>query len=235
LLAVKRLLTGASFSREGHQPLEPAQRVIVAHNGTQELLIPADGRSVGQAGQGHGKFMPFPSPPAVSLAPDNCFGNLQRLVTDASSSTWLLQFQGREMKGRRKIEEIRVVAEHMLAPHDITVVEILNAGKASFPGLCRVQLDAGDSERRSSPKRFDSVGVGLLPAWVPVHGLRRSLTWLQQLRLILLRLWHIASSVTTCTTLSRSPICTGARAPWRCSCAQPLVRRQGHIVPDPIS
>ncbi len=59
---------------------EPAQRAIIAHNGTWEMLIlqtdvKSDKRTKAL------EFMPLPSNPKVSLAPDGSFKNLQTLIT----------------------------------------------------------------------------------------------------------------------------------------------------------
>jgi hypothetical protein len=107
---------------------EPAQRAVVAHNGTWELLILQTEVKTDKATKAL-EFMPLPSAPEVSLAPINCFGHLQTLVTNHKLK-YIVEFPRAGIHGPRgKTEAIKVVAEHNLGPHHITIVEIQNASK----------------------------------------------------------------------------------------------------------
>ncbi len=107
---------------------EPAQRAIVAHNGTWEMLIlqtdvKSDKRTKTL------EFMPLPSNPQVSLAPDDSFKNLQTLITKHNLKYIVESSESRGGSARVKAEGVRVVAEHTLGPHHITIVEIQDSSK----------------------------------------------------------------------------------------------------------
>lgn len=107
---------------------EPAQRAIVAHNGTWEILILQTDVKTDKRTKTL-EFMPLPSNPEVSLAPDDCFKNLQTLVT-RHKLKYIVESVRMGTGGRSgKTEGISVVAEHDLGPHHITVVDIQDVNK----------------------------------------------------------------------------------------------------------
>lgn len=97
---------------------EPAQRAIIAHNGKREILIlqtdvKADRETVVV------EFMPLPSKPEVSLAPEGCFKALQEIIKKHDIQ-YLVQYRGKDARG----EGVTVVVAAQLGPHDVTVVEV---------------------------------------------------------------------------------------------------------------
>jgi Uncharacterized protein conserved in bacteria (DUF2330) len=102
---------------------EPAQRAIVAHNGTWELLILQTDVRANKAGRAV-EFMPLPANPEVSLASSTCFTNLQAII-DKHKIRYTFSAASRGLGGSgERTEGVRIVAEHDLGPHHITVVEI---------------------------------------------------------------------------------------------------------------
>lgn len=119
---------GAILLQKDIDLAEPAQRAIVAHNGTWELLILQTDVASDKPTKAL-EFMPLPSSPNVSLAPDDCFKNLQTIVTKHSVK-YIVEVPRAEVGGPRgKTEGVKVVAEHELGPHHITIAEIQDAGK----------------------------------------------------------------------------------------------------------
>ena len=102
---------------------EPAQRAIVIHNGTWQMLILQTDVIADQATKAV-EFMPLPSKPDVSLAPDDCFRNLQWIVDKHKVKYIVLAPRHGPGGPSGKSEGIEVVAEHDLGPHHVTVVEI---------------------------------------------------------------------------------------------------------------
>lgn len=104
---------------------EPAQRAIIAHNGTWELLIlQTDVMSSHKTKTL--EFMPLPSLPKVTLAPKDCFSNLQEILT-RHEIKYIIIDQSAGIGGPNgKTEGIKIVANYDLGPHSITIVEIKN-------------------------------------------------------------------------------------------------------------
>jgi hypothetical protein len=100
---------------------EPAQRAIIAHDGRREILILGTDL-VASRKTTIVEFLPLPSKPDVSLAPEGCFGALQKIV-----ETRRLVYRvprGRGGEGGGEEEGIKVVVDAHLGPHDVTVVEV---------------------------------------------------------------------------------------------------------------
>jgi hypothetical protein len=101
---------------------EPAQRAIIMHNGTWELLIlQTDVHADSQVRAL--EFMPLPSKPEVSVAPEECFKNLQLLI-DKHRIKYVIQQSRKTQDGSAQQLGVKVVSKHDLGPHQVTVVEI---------------------------------------------------------------------------------------------------------------
>jgi hypothetical protein len=93
LIAEPAVADRGAVVTEGVDLREPAQRAIVAHNGTWELLVLQTDILADKATQVV-EFMPLPSKPEVSLAPDGCFQNLQALV-EKHQLRYIVSWSGR--------------------------------------------------------------------------------------------------------------------------------------------
>lgn len=102
---------------------EPAQRAIIAHNGTWEVMIlQTDVKS--DKPTKVVEFMPLPSIPEVSIVQDTCFDNLQKII-DRHNLQYIVEFANRSIDGSsEKSERIKIVAKHEIGPHNVTVVKI---------------------------------------------------------------------------------------------------------------
>ena len=105
---------------------EPAQRAILVHNGVREwLILQTDVRAERETKIV--EFMPLPSKPEVSLAPEGCFAALRDLV-----EKYNLRYVGgprgvRAGAGGGGAEElVEIVVSAQLGPHAITVAEVKN-------------------------------------------------------------------------------------------------------------
>ena len=103
---------------------EPAQRAIIAYNGAQELLIlQTDVRAAEETTIV--EFMPLPSKPEVSLAPEGCFAELAKIV-----QTHRMSYRSRR-GGKDRHDAggaaVTVVVAAQLGPHAVTVVEVKDA------------------------------------------------------------------------------------------------------------
>ena len=102
---------------------EPAQRAIVAHNGTWEVLILQTDVKADKPTEVV-EFMPLPSTPEVSLVQDTCFENLQKII-DRYNLQYIVEFARHGVgDSSGKTEGVKVVAKHELGPHHVTVVKI---------------------------------------------------------------------------------------------------------------
>ena len=103
---------------------EPAQRAIIAYNGAQELLIlQTDVRAAEETRIV--EFMPLPSKPEVSLAPEGCFAELAKIV-----QTHRMSYRSRRGGKHRRDAggaAVTVVVAAQLGPHAVTVVEVKDA------------------------------------------------------------------------------------------------------------
>ncbi|HUU43560.1 MAG TPA: DUF2330 domain-containing protein [Planctomycetota bacterium] len=106
---------------------EPAQRAIIAFNGTREVLIlQTDVRAAEETRVV--EFMPLPSKPEVSLAPETCFAELAKIVREHR-----LAYGGRSGRTGQGVKDegagaaVVVVVTAQLGPHAVTVVEVKDA------------------------------------------------------------------------------------------------------------
>ncbi|KPJ52009.1 MAG: hypothetical protein AMS16_06990 [Planctomycetes bacterium DG_58] len=105
---------------------EPAQRAIIAYNGVREVLIlQTDVRAAEETKVV--EFMPLPSKPKVSLAPEGCFAELAKLVEKHRLRYVSRSRRGRKANGEEKGDAVKVVVAAQLGPHAVTVVEVKDA------------------------------------------------------------------------------------------------------------
>ncbi|HUV38903.1 MAG TPA: DUF2330 domain-containing protein [Planctomycetota bacterium] len=114
---------------------EPAQRAIIAHNGEREVLIlQTDVRASAETKVM--EFMPLPAKPTVSLASKECFRHLQDVLrAHRIRYVWTgwesADAAGRGVPGKgekwREEQNVTVVVEQHLGPHEVTVVEVKDA------------------------------------------------------------------------------------------------------------
>jgi len=105
---------------------EPAQRAIIVHNGTREMLILQTAVKADKATKIL-EFMPLPAKPKVSLAPKGCFAALKRIVK-AHNLRYAVRRTKAGEAGDGPSEAVKVVVTAQLGPHDVTVVEVKDAG-----------------------------------------------------------------------------------------------------------
>jgi hypothetical protein len=103
---------------------EPAQRAIVAFNGKKEIIIlQTDVRADRETPIV--EFMPLPSLPWVTLAPEDCFEQLSRILEAHE-----LRYVGWRDRSSLSIgtidsgDPVTVVVEAQLGLHEITVIEV---------------------------------------------------------------------------------------------------------------
>ncbi len=102
---------------------EPGQRAVIAHDGFEEILIlETDLKAPG--GTKALRFIPFPSEPAVSLAPAGCFERLGDILK-RHQVKYLRQLKSRS--GSSEGAPVEVLSHKTLGAHDITVVKIADA------------------------------------------------------------------------------------------------------------
>lgn len=124
------LVPGIAVADRGFVPTEdvnvaePAQRAIIVHNGSKELIIlqtevsaAAESRIV--------EFMPLPSKPEVSLAPEGCFEALAEIVK--IHDIHYLDPAWTKYGDPRPGEEVKIVFHEQLGPHGVTVAMALSA------------------------------------------------------------------------------------------------------------
>lgn len=101
---------------------EPSQKAIIAFNQGEEVLILSTELQASAPTQVI-RFIPFPSEPIVSLAPDACFQHLAKLFT-----TYQMQYlvQLRSAGGASALPVELRFHEHIGA-HDVTIVRIHSA------------------------------------------------------------------------------------------------------------
>jgi len=110
---------GAIVPVEDVKLKEPAQRAIIVHNGEEEILIlgidldSSDSTSIL-------RFIPLPSKPIVKLAPEHCFGNLQKLV-EKYKLKYVVQYKGPIIG---ESEPIKLELHKKIGAHNITVLKV---------------------------------------------------------------------------------------------------------------
>ena len=103
---------------------EPAQRAIIAHNGVREIMILQTDVKADKVTKVV-EFMPLPSEPDVSLAPEKCFAELQKII-EAHNLQYVIRYRGIKTAGV-KGEAVKVVVSEQLGPHKVIVVEVKDA------------------------------------------------------------------------------------------------------------
>jgi hypothetical protein len=107
---------------------EPAQRAVIAHDGVREILIlqtdvKADRKTKIV------EFMPLPSKPDVSLAPEGCFSALQEIIK-AHKLQYVIHYRGKNKSDTEaKAEAVTLVLSEQLGPHKVSVVEVKDANE----------------------------------------------------------------------------------------------------------
>jgi len=101
---------------------EPAQRAIIAHSGTREIIILQTDVKADRETKVV-EFMPLPSKPEVSLAPEGCFAALAKIIKKHKVRYVVKSREG----GQQTVSNVSVVVAAQLGPHDVTVVEVKDA------------------------------------------------------------------------------------------------------------
>ena len=101
---------------------EPAQRAIIAHNGARELLILQTDVKADRETKVV-EFMPLPSKPEVSLAPEGCFAAMREILKAHQVIYWM-QYRSGGAVASPAAEGVTVVVAEQLGPHAVTVVEV---------------------------------------------------------------------------------------------------------------
>lgn len=99
---------------------EPAQRAIIAHDGFEEVLILGTDFKASEQTRAL-RFIPLPSEPTVSLAPQESFAAVGRLAADRGLR-YLVQYRGDT--GAEADEAVEVLLSETIGPHDITIVHV---------------------------------------------------------------------------------------------------------------
>lgn len=105
---------------------EPAQKAIVLHNGAEEVLILETDLKASKRTE-IVRFIPFPSEPTVTLAPENAIREMGKLV-QAKRLQYITYFQtkgGGESIQKQPVAEL--VSRAKLGAHDVAVVKIHDA------------------------------------------------------------------------------------------------------------
>lgn len=117
------------LQRENVTVSEPAQKAIVLHNGSEEILILETDIKASSKTEIM-RFIPFPSEPKVSLAPENALHEVGKLV-DAKKLQYITVHHTKGGSGTRNLPVAEVVLRAKLGAHDVTVVKINDAGHFS--------------------------------------------------------------------------------------------------------
>ncbi|MHC4477239.1 MAG: DUF2330 domain-containing protein [Planctomycetota bacterium] len=101
---------------------EPAQRALIAHDGVKQILILQTDIKANKTTK-IVEFMPLPTKPEVSLAPEECFSVLQQIIK-THKLKYVIYSRG---KGDDKSEPVKLVVSEQLGPHKVSVVEVNDA------------------------------------------------------------------------------------------------------------
>ncbi len=104
---------------------EPAQKAIVLHNGSEEILI-LETDLKASARTELLRFIPFPAEPLVSLAPENALAEIGRLV-QAKKLQFITVHRTKGGSGAQNQPVAEVVSRAKLGAHDVAVVKINDA------------------------------------------------------------------------------------------------------------
>lgn len=97
---------------------ETSQKAIILHNGTEEVLILGTDIKANRK-TGILRFIPFPSVPQVSLAPDNVFETVSELL-----KKYNLQFLMATKGGTTESQAVELLLQKKLGAHDMTVIKV---------------------------------------------------------------------------------------------------------------
>lgn len=153
---------------------EPAQKAVILHNGSEEILIlETDIKASAQTEIM--RFIPFPSEPKVSLAPENAIGEMGKLV-QAKNLQYISIHHTKGGSGTKSQPVAEVVSKTKLGAHDLTVVRINDAahfskwvqdyfknkrGLQAGPELAQVAKTAAEYTKDGIPYFvFDFVTIG---------------------------------------------------------------------------
>jgi len=107
---------------------EPAQRAVIAHDGVREILILQTDVKADRETKVV-EFMPLPSRPDVSLAPEGCFSALQEIIK-AHKLQYVIRYRGKDKSSAEaKAEAVKLVLSEQLGPHKVSVVEVKDANE----------------------------------------------------------------------------------------------------------
>lgn len=108
---------------------EPAQKAIILHNGSEEILI-LETDLKASAKTDILRFIPFPAEPKVSLAPENAIQEMGRLV-QAKKLQYIMVAHTKGGSSAHNQPVAEVVSSAKLGAHDVTVVKINDAAHFS--------------------------------------------------------------------------------------------------------
>ena len=97
---------------------EPGQKAIIAHNGSEEILILSTDLSATISTEAL-RFIPLPSEPEVNLAPEGCFEALGKLAKKYNLR-YTIKYKGKSVPD--KPVELRF--HKKIGMHDVTVIKI---------------------------------------------------------------------------------------------------------------
>ncbi|MBU1611909.1 MAG: DUF2330 domain-containing protein, partial [Proteobacteria bacterium] len=103
------------------QVSESAQKAIILHNGSEEVLILGTDL-LADTKVGILRFIPFPSEPQVKLAPDGVFETVSGLLATHGIS-FLMATKG----GAPQAQAVELLVQEKLGAHDMTVIKVNNA------------------------------------------------------------------------------------------------------------
>jgi hypothetical protein len=98
---------------------EPGQKAIIAHDGFEEILILGTDLQASSSAKVL-RFIPLPAEPAVTLAPQDCFTNLAKLLRK-HDLRYLVRYRGGQSQAEDSVE---VRLQERLGAHDVTVVRV---------------------------------------------------------------------------------------------------------------
>ncbi|MBN1471658.1 MAG: DUF2330 domain-containing protein [Syntrophaceae bacterium] len=113
-----------SASNEAVKVSEDAQKAIILHNLEEEVLILGTDLKADKK-TGIIRFIPFPSEPKVSLAPDNVFEKAAAMVKKYGLK-YLFFYQTKDGPGSSTSEGVEIRLNMKLGAHDLTVIRVNN-------------------------------------------------------------------------------------------------------------
>ncbi len=104
---------------------EPAQKAVILHNGSEEILI-LETDLKASTKTDIMRFIPFPAEPRVSLAPENTLREIGKLV-QGKKLQYVTVHQTKGGAGAQSRPVAEVISRAKLGAHDVTVVKINDA------------------------------------------------------------------------------------------------------------